>query len=60
VPGHGAPLPRERALALLDDDEGYLAALAERGAGAPLPAGRDTGEQRRIHAENAARLGRSA
>src|SRR3954447_20431809 len=60
VPGHGGALPGERALALLDEDEAYLAALTEHAADAPLPRGRDTGDQRRIHAENAGRLGRSA
>jgi glyoxylase-like metal-dependent hydrolase (beta-lactamase superfamily II) len=57
VPGHGAPLDREAALAVLGEDEDYLQALGERGADAPLPPGRDTGEQRRIHGENARALG---
>jgi glyoxylase-like metal-dependent hydrolase (beta-lactamase superfamily II) len=52
VPGHGRPLPRADALALLEEDLAYLRALATVGAGAPLPAGRQTGAQRRIHAEN--------
>jgi glyoxylase-like metal-dependent hydrolase (beta-lactamase superfamily II) len=56
VPGHGAPLDREAALAVLGEDEDYLQALGERGADAPLPPGRDTGEQRRIHGENARAL----
>jgi len=57
VPGHGAVLYRERALELLEEDEAYLGGLAELGAEAPLPAGRRTGEQRRLHALNAARAG---
>jgi glyoxylase-like metal-dependent hydrolase (beta-lactamase superfamily II) len=57
VPGHGAPLDREGALAILGEDEDYLRVLGERGADAPLPPGRDTGEQRRIHGENARALG---
>jgi glyoxylase-like metal-dependent hydrolase (beta-lactamase superfamily II) len=57
VPGHGAPLEPERALAVLGEDEDYLRALGERGSDAPLPPGRDTAEQRRMHSENARALG---
>ena len=57
VPGHGAVLDRDRALELLEEDEAYLGGLAELGADAPLPAGRRTGEQRRLHALNVARAG---
>jgi hypothetical protein len=57
VPGHGAPLDRDGALAVLGEDEDYLRALGERGADAPLPAGRNTAEQRRIHGENARAVG---
>jgi glyoxylase-like metal-dependent hydrolase (beta-lactamase superfamily II) len=56
VPGHGPVLDRDRALKVLDEDEAYLDALAQRGADAPLPPGRRTAEQRRLHAENAARM----
>ena len=52
VPGHGRPLPSADALALLEEDIAYLRALAAEGAGASLPAGRRTGAQQRIHAEN--------
>lgn len=52
VPGHGRPLPSADALALLEEDASYLDALAAAGADAPLPAGRRTGAQHRIHAEN--------
>ena len=52
VPGHGAPAPRERALALLDEDAAYLDALEAGEERPPLPAGRDSKRQRAIHAEN--------
>ena len=56
VPGHGAPHARDDALRILDEDAGYLDGL-ERGDERPaLPGGRDTSEQRRIHAENLERL----
>jgi glyoxylase-like metal-dependent hydrolase (beta-lactamase superfamily II) len=52
VPGHGAPLGRDDALRVLDEDVDYLDAL-ERGEERPaLPAGRDSGRQRGLHAEN--------
>ena len=56
VPGHGEPLDSVRAAAILREDRAYLEALRERGADAPLPLARRTREQRRIHAENVARL----
>ena len=56
VPGHGPLIDRERALAVLAEDRAYLEALRDDGAGAPLPPGRRGAEQRRLHAENAARL----
>jgi glyoxylase-like metal-dependent hydrolase (beta-lactamase superfamily II) len=56
VPGHGVPHLRDAALRILDEDVDYLDAL-ERGEERPaLPKGRDTREQRRIHAENLARV----
>jgi glyoxylase-like metal-dependent hydrolase (beta-lactamase superfamily II) len=56
VPGHGAPLGREAALRILDEDADYLDAL-ERGEVRPrLPTGRATKAQQRIHAENLARV----
>jgi glyoxylase-like metal-dependent hydrolase (beta-lactamase superfamily II) len=56
VPGHGPPHGRETALRILDEDMAYLDVL-ERGEERPaLPGGRDTKEQRRIHAENLARV----
>jgi hydroxyacylglutathione hydrolase len=53
VPGHGGPIDRDTALRLLGEDETYLTALRDHGADAPLPDGRTSPEQRRIHAENA-------
>src|SRR5262249_57738186 len=52
VPGHGRPLQPDEALTLLDEDASYLRALLGDGADAPLPDGRRTKAQRRIHAEN--------
>lgn len=57
VPGHGAPLTRDRALTVLEEDVAYVEALAERGIEAPLPRGRRSARQRTIHAENASRMG---
>ena len=57
VPGHGRPLDAAAALTLLEEDAHYLRALSTEGARALLPAGRRTGAQQRIHAENVAVLG---
>jgi glyoxylase-like metal-dependent hydrolase (beta-lactamase superfamily II) len=59
VPGHGGPLDRRRAEALLEEDLAYLAALERDREAASLPAGRDSAEQKRIHAENVVRVGTS-
>jgi len=56
VPGHGRPLERADASRVLDEDVAYLEALRTAGLQAPLPAGRRTGAQRRIHKENVERL----
>jgi len=56
VPGHGAVLESERALAIVREDRSYLSALVERGADAPLPLTRRNGAMRKIHAENVARV----
>jgi glyoxylase-like metal-dependent hydrolase (beta-lactamase superfamily II) len=56
VPGHGRPLGTGDAARLLDEDLAYVRALGELGAAAPLPEGRDTHEQRRIHSENVERI----
>jgi glyoxylase-like metal-dependent hydrolase (beta-lactamase superfamily II) len=56
VPGHGPVLERARALAVLDQDAGYLRALAEQGAEAVLPEGRRGRAQRQLHRHNLAAL----
>ncbi len=56
VPGHGPVLDGERALAVLEQDRAYLLALRERGADAELPDGRRSRAQRKLHAQNVARL----
>jgi glyoxylase-like metal-dependent hydrolase (beta-lactamase superfamily II) len=57
VPGHGSPHDRARALRALDEDVSYLDALERGEERPPLPGGRDTRRQRRIHAENLAVCG---
>ena len=54
VPGHGAPIESQRALAILREDVAYLAALPDPDA--PLPPARRTGAQRKIHEENLQRV----
>jgi glyoxylase-like metal-dependent hydrolase (beta-lactamase superfamily II) len=56
VPGHGEVLDATRAAAILREDAAYLEALLERGAAARLPLARRSAAQKRIHAENAARV----
>ena len=56
VPGHGAAIDAERALAILREDRAYVAALVEQGGAAPLPLTRRSGAQRKIHAENVERV----
>jgi glyoxylase-like metal-dependent hydrolase (beta-lactamase superfamily II) len=58
VPGHGEPLDATRAAAILREDRAYVEALVEHGAEAKLPLARRTAAQRKIHAENAARVAR--
>ena len=55
VPGHGTPLPAQRALEILEQDLAYLDALEREGARAPLPEGRRTAAQRAIHERNVQR-----
>jgi glyoxylase-like metal-dependent hydrolase (beta-lactamase superfamily II) len=57
VPGHGAPHDRERSLRILDEDLEYLVGLSRGEVKPRLPAGRETGRQRAIHAENLAQTG---
>jgi glyoxylase-like metal-dependent hydrolase (beta-lactamase superfamily II) len=54
IPGHGRPMQRDEALRVFEEDVSYLEALQSDGD-APLPEGRRTGEQRRIHQENLSR-----
>jgi glyoxylase-like metal-dependent hydrolase (beta-lactamase superfamily II) len=56
VAGHGPLLERSRALELLEQDREYLRLLRARGQQAKLPAERRGATQRRLHAENAAKL----
>jgi glyoxylase-like metal-dependent hydrolase (beta-lactamase superfamily II) len=57
VPGHGEPIDGTRAAAIQREDRAYLQALRERGAEAKLPLARRSVAQRKIHGENAARVG---
>ncbi len=58
VPGHGAALDAQRALAILREDDAYLAALERDPATAAsaLPIARRGPEQRTIHERNVARV----
>ena len=56
VPGHGAPLARDAAVRVLEQDAAYLAALGAGDAEARLPEGRRTARQREVHLENMSRL----
>jgi glyoxylase-like metal-dependent hydrolase (beta-lactamase superfamily II) len=61
VPGHGGPLTRDQALAILDEDVAYVAALTG-GSGsdasdAGLPRVGRSAAQRQIHDQNVARIG---
>jgi glyoxylase-like metal-dependent hydrolase (beta-lactamase superfamily II) len=54
VPGHGAPLSREEARRVLDEDVDYMDSL-ERGDES-LPPGRDNARQKELHSENLRRV----
>jgi hypothetical protein len=56
VPGHGAPLSREEALRVLDEDLAYLDELQAGNERPRLPNGRDSSRQRELHAENLSAL----
>lgn len=60
VPGHGERLDPQRAAAIIGEDLAYLDALGSEGSAAQLPLARRSSEQRRIHAENAARVAAAA
>jgi glyoxylase-like metal-dependent hydrolase (beta-lactamase superfamily II) len=53
IPGHGAPLTGERALAILAEDLAYLEALGDGGE-LTLPDGRRSATQKQIHERNLA------
>jgi glyoxylase-like metal-dependent hydrolase (beta-lactamase superfamily II) len=53
VPGHGAPIDAQRALAIMREDVAYLEALPDPAA--PLPIARRNRAMRKIHAENVER-----
>ncbi|MDE3130000.1 MAG: MBL fold metallo-hydrolase [Acidobacteriota bacterium] len=55
IPGHGAPIPGARALAILAEDLAYLDALAA-GKEVTLPADRRSAAQKQIHERNLASL----
>jgi glyoxylase-like metal-dependent hydrolase (beta-lactamase superfamily II) len=54
IPGHGAPIPAQRAQEVLAQDYAYLDQLAHDPSTAALPSGRATAVQRRIHVANVA------
>jgi hydroxyacylglutathione hydrolase len=56
VPGHGAPQTRDGAMRILEEDMNYLDALARGDEKPTLAKGRDSKEQRKIHAANLERL----
>jgi len=56
VPGHGGPISGERAQRVLDEDRAYLDALTRDRERAPLPEGRRTAAQHRLHDANIAVL----
>ncbi|HWI72133.1 MAG TPA: MBL fold metallo-hydrolase [Baekduia sp.] len=57
VPGHGAPIDGQRALAILREDVKYLESLGGEGDAPPaLPLTRRDRVQKQIHAENLTRL----
>jgi glyoxylase-like metal-dependent hydrolase (beta-lactamase superfamily II) len=59
VPGHGAPLSRTQAQAILAEDVAYLDALQGGGSSAvTLPPGRRSAAQKRVHSANAAAVSR--
>jgi glyoxylase-like metal-dependent hydrolase (beta-lactamase superfamily II) len=60
VPGHGPVHPPGTALRLLEEDLAYLGELRAGAERVRLPAGRDTREQRKIHAQNVAAVAGAA
>ncbi len=56
VPGHGRPLPNERALEILTQDLAYVDALLRGGESVVLADGRRSATQRQIHERNLASM----
>ncbi|MCW2995906.1 MAG: fold metallo-hydrolase, partial [Conexibacter sp.] len=56
VPGHGAAIDGQRALAILREDIKYLESLGRDGVEPALPLTRRDRVQKRIHAENVGRV----
>ena len=56
VPGHGNPLEHDRALDLWEEDAAYLQQLAQDPAASAPPRSRSSPTQKRIHADNLARI----
>ncbi len=56
VPGHGPAHAAEQALRLIEEDIAYLDALEAGEERPPLPDGRDSKAQRKIHSRNMAAL----
>jgi glyoxylase-like metal-dependent hydrolase (beta-lactamase superfamily II) len=56
IPGHGEPLGRDRAAEILRDHTEYVAGLLGDPQSVKPPYARGRPEQRRLHAENVARL----
>jgi glyoxylase-like metal-dependent hydrolase (beta-lactamase superfamily II) len=57
VPGHGEPLDRARAQAILREDQAYVETLLADPASAPLPLARRDGGNRKLHEYNVSLLG---
>jgi glyoxylase-like metal-dependent hydrolase (beta-lactamase superfamily II) len=51
IPGHGWPLTADEGKTILEDDRSYLQRLLQDGADTPLPADRDSAQQRSVHLE---------
>jgi glyoxylase-like metal-dependent hydrolase (beta-lactamase superfamily II) len=57
IPGHGSPMDRTQAAAVLAEDLTYLRSLADDAHSTRLPASRRTKRQRQIHEDNVAAVG---
>lgn len=54
IPGHGAPIPAQRALEILAEDAAYVEQLASEPHRAAVPRSRASAAQKRIHEANVA------